>query len=368
MKKRLLLTLSLLFLVGCSNNKSIDLSSEKEVRVDDEKLQPKEAEVIDNSIKLKMDWAFGNNDDSKLKKSLHESKISIYTYQNDNQLLPDSQLSSSLTSKNYENNVMTVDYAYELKNKFTPIGVKITDSNYPAYTQPYDLFFNIADNQQITNEEFEILANQRYVYNAMNNIQNAILAITSNNTDDAEFYIKQIEINNDFVKRKTKNTELNNYLKEFSDSINKIIKLYKNANVSGIENIEVFNKSQESIMIDISDKVANLNKKFFYTEKSYQNILELFNKEDNQETNYSEDELEQKLNDNEDVINKIVEFKTKDNPVSNSYGYDIFAGEHLNFVSYDEPNIKKDDIVIARIIDVEKIMNSYIIRYKLISN
>lgn len=49
---------------------------------------------------------------------------------------------------------------------------------------------------------------------------------------------------------------------------------------------------------------------------------------------------------------------------NSAFGYNIQAGEHLNFCSSSHPNVKAGDTILVEVIDVESVLGSYIIIYK----
>ncbi len=74
--------------------------------------------------------------------------------------------------------------------------------------------------------------------------------------------------------------------------------------------------------------------------------------------------FEADLNKGIDVKNKVV-IITVDKLVPNSaFGYDIYAGEHLNFVSNEHPGVKEGDVITVRVTDYISMFGSYIIHYE----
>ena len=72
------------------------------------------------------------------------------------------------------------------------------------------------------------------------------------------------------------------------------------------------------------------------------------------------------LNAGEDVAGKTVTF-TVDIVIPNSaFGYNIQAGEHLNFCSDTNPRVKQGDVITVKVIEVSSMLGSYIIRYKMV--
>ena len=76
--------------------------------------------------------------------------------------------------------------------------------------------------------------------------------------------------------------------------------------------------------------------------------------------------LEADLNNGVDVVGKVVTFKAGELHPDSAFGFNIYSGEHLNFVSARNPGIKVGDNVTVEITDVSYLMGSYIISYNLI--
>ena len=76
--------------------------------------------------------------------------------------------------------------------------------------------------------------------------------------------------------------------------------------------------------------------------------------------------FEQALNDGEDLTGKSV-LVTVDELVPNSaFGYNIQAGEHLNFCSPENPGVKVGDTITVEVNEVTSILGSYIISYEIV--
>jgi ribosomal protein S17 len=79
---------------------------------------------------------------------------------------------------------------------------------------------------------------------------------------------------------------------------------------------------------------------------------------------YTTTQFETALNKGDNLNGKTVSVKV-DNFVPNSaFGYNIEAGKHLNFVSSDNPNVKKGDILIVKVTKVASALGSYVISYE----
>ena len=77
--------------------------------------------------------------------------------------------------------------------------------------------------------------------------------------------------------------------------------------------------------------------------------------------------FEAALNNGEDLVGKTVRFTASELEPQSFFGYDIYAGEHLNFVSSANPNVEAGDIVTVKVTKVESIFGSWIIGYEKIN-
>ena len=77
----------------------------------------------------------------------------------------------------------------------------------------------------------------------------------------------------------------------------------------------------------------------------------------------NEKEFESALNAGEDTIGKTVKFKVDDINPESSFGYDLWAGEHLNFVSDNAVSVNIGDELTVKIDSVENVVGSWIIHY-----
>lgn len=82
------------------------------------------------------------------------------------------------------------------------------------------------------------------------------------------------------------------------------------------------------------------------------------------EPDYTTEEFEKALNNGDDVTGKIVLVKIDDIAPDSAFGFNLQAGEHLNFVSSKNPNLEVGDEFIAEIEEVDHLLGSYIIKYK----
>ena len=73
------------------------------------------------------------------------------------------------------------------------------------------------------------------------------------------------------------------------------------------------------------------------------------------------------LENGEDTLGRTVSFTVGEIKPDSLFGYDLWAGEHLNFVSDINPNVHVGDRLTVRITDVRNVLGSWIIRYEMIS-
>jgi hypothetical protein len=78
--------------------------------------------------------------------------------------------------------------------------------------------------------------------------------------------------------------------------------------------------------------------------------------------------LEAALNDGDDCVGKIVKFKVTEVKPNSFFGYNLWAGEHLNFVSSSNPGVKKGGTITVKITKVDSTLGSWMIRYKRVNN
>lgn len=78
--------------------------------------------------------------------------------------------------------------------------------------------------------------------------------------------------------------------------------------------------------------------------------------------------FETALNNGENLEEKIVSFTVNNLETQSVYGYNIWAGEHLNFVSEKNPNVKAGDTIGVKITEVNSLLGSWIIKYETLSN
>ena len=74
--------------------------------------------------------------------------------------------------------------------------------------------------------------------------------------------------------------------------------------------------------------------------------------------------FEAALNAGENLEGKIVQFTVREFHPESTLGYNLWAGEHLNFVSPRHPDLQEGDIATVKAISIEKIMRSWVIEYE----
>ena len=76
-----------------------------------------------------------------------------------------------------------------------------------------------------------------------------------------------------------------------------------------------------------------------------------------------EEDFEAALNAGEDLTGKTVTFTVLEVHPSSAFGYNLYAGEHLNFVSSKNPGVKQGDTITVKVKEVNSILGSWIISY-----
>ena len=81
-------------------------------------------------------------------------------------------------------------------------------------------------------------------------------------------------------------------------------------------------------------------------------------------TDYNDiNEFEADLNEGKSMEGKVVSFVVDDINPQSAFGYNLITGEHLNFVSTSNPDVKVGDTVIVKVTEVSSMLGSWIIRY-----
>lgn len=83
-----------------------------------------------------------------------------------------------------------------------------------------------------------------------------------------------------------------------------------------------------------------------------------------EEADYTTEEFETALNEGEKLDGKTVSIKVDKLVPDSAFGYNIQTGEHLNFVSDKNPNVKAGDEFVVKVEEVKSALGSYMISYK----
>ena len=75
--------------------------------------------------------------------------------------------------------------------------------------------------------------------------------------------------------------------------------------------------------------------------------------------------FEADLNTGADLTGKIVQFTVNTVVPDSAFGYNLQAGEHLNFCSSNNPKVSAGDTVTVEVQEVTSVLGSYIISYKM---
>ena len=77
-------------------------------------------------------------------------------------------------------------------------------------------------------------------------------------------------------------------------------------------------------------------------------------------------DFEAALNNGDDLTGKTVTFTADKLVPDGAMGYTIWAGEHLNFVSTENPGIKEGDTVTVEIVEVASALGSFFLTYEVV--
>lgn len=78
--------------------------------------------------------------------------------------------------------------------------------------------------------------------------------------------------------------------------------------------------------------------------------------------------FEATLNEGKNLENKVVRFVAGEFHPDSKLGYNVWAGEHLNFVSSRNPDLQEGDIVTVRTTTIENVIGSWVINYEKVDN
>ena len=76
--------------------------------------------------------------------------------------------------------------------------------------------------------------------------------------------------------------------------------------------------------------------------------------------------FESALNAGDDLTGKTVTFTVKEIVPDSAFGYNLHAGETLNFCSSTNPNVKVGDTVTAKVKSVSYVLKHYVIYYTIV--
>ena len=77
-------------------------------------------------------------------------------------------------------------------------------------------------------------------------------------------------------------------------------------------------------------------------------------------------EFEAALNNGEDLTGKVVKFTVNTLVPDSAFGYNLQAGEHLNFCSDKNPGLQEGDSATVKVKEVKSMLGSYIISYEML--
>lgn len=75
------------------------------------------------------------------------------------------------------------------------------------------------------------------------------------------------------------------------------------------------------------------------------------------------EDFEAALNAGENLIGKTVTFTILEVNPSSAFGFNLYAGEHLNFTSSKNPGVEQGDTITVKVKEVISILGSWIISY-----
>lgn len=82
------------------------------------------------------------------------------------------------------------------------------------------------------------------------------------------------------------------------------------------------------------------------------------------EPDYTTAEMETALNNGELLEGKTVTIEVIKYEPASAFGYNIQTGEHMNFVSVDNPGVEEGDIITVRVVKAGNVFGSWIITYE----
>ncbi|WP_430597008.1 hypothetical protein [Enterococcus sp. DIV0174] len=83
-----------------------------------------------------------------------------------------------------------------------------------------------------------------------------------------------------------------------------------------------------------------------------------------QKADYTTEQAEKALNEGKSIDGKTVKITVDELVPDSAFGYNIQTGEHLNFVSSENPKVEKGDTLVVKVTKVESMLGSFIISYE----
>lgn len=74
--------------------------------------------------------------------------------------------------------------------------------------------------------------------------------------------------------------------------------------------------------------------------------------------------FEAELEQGADLTGKVVKVSVDNFEPQSLLGYNIWSGEHLNFISDKNPGVKVGDVIVVKVTEVKNMLGSWIINYK----
>lgn len=119
---------------------------------------------------------------------------------------------------------------------------------------------------------------------------------------------------------------------------------------------------ETSIEVSTDTTTVNLAETELETEKTTEETAEEITLDYDNEESFEND-----LNAGMNLEGKTVRFIVGELHPDSTFGYNIWSGEHLNFVSSKNPDVKVGDVVTAKITSIKNVLGSWIIDYEKLS-
>ena len=75
------------------------------------------------------------------------------------------------------------------------------------------------------------------------------------------------------------------------------------------------------------------------------------------------EDFEAALNAGEDLTGKTVTFTVLEVHPDSAFGYNLYGGEHLNFISTKNPGVKQGDTLTVKVKEINSLLGSWFISY-----